>query len=93
MSSPTSSPDPSDSRRRGSGARGRALREAGPYIGLGTTLAATVAAGLGAGYWLDGQLGTQPWFLLAGGTLGVFAALVYFIRLASDLSKRQSRKR
>jgi F0F1-type ATP synthase assembly protein I len=52
-----------------------------------------VAAGLGAGYWLDGQLGTQPWFLLAGGTLGVFAALVYFIRLASDLSKRQSRKR
>jgi F0F1-type ATP synthase assembly protein I len=93
LSSPTSSPDPSDSRRRGAGDRGRALREAAPYIGLGTTLAVTVAVGLGAGYWLDGQLETRPWFTLAGGSLGVFAALVYILRLASDLSKRQSRKR
>ncbi len=50
-------------------------------------------AGVGAGYWLDGQLGTQPWFLLGGGTLGVFASLVYIVRLASELTKRQSRKR
>ena len=50
-------------------------------------------AGLGAGYWLDGRLGTDPWFLLVGGTLGVVAALAYFLRLASDLTKRQGRKR
>lgn len=69
--------------------RGRVLREAGPYLGLGTVLAATVLAGLGAGYWLDGQLDTRPWFLLGGGTLGVFAALVYFFRAVTDLWKRQ----
>jgi F0F1-type ATP synthase assembly protein I len=65
----------------------RALREAGPYIGLGTTLAATVLAGLGVGYWLDEQLGTRPWLLLGGGTLGVLAALVYFFRSVTDLWK------
>ena len=75
------------------GSRGRALREAGPFIGLGTTLAATVLAGLGVGYWLDGQLGTSPWLLLLGGTLGMGAALVHFLRLASNLSKRQGHKR
>ncbi|MCG6927058.1 MAG: AtpZ/AtpI family protein [Acidobacteria bacterium] len=85
---PSSAPsDDPDSRGSRAGDRRRALREAGPYVGLGTTLAATVLAGLGAGYWLDGQLGTRPWFLLAGGTLGVIAALVYFFRTVTDLWK------
>ena len=30
--------------------------------------------GLGAGYWLDGKLGTRPWLFLAGGCVGVLAA-------------------
>lgn len=67
----------------------RALREAGPYLGLGTTLAVTVLAGLGGGYWLDGRLGTRPVFLLVGGTLGVGVALYSFFRAVSDLNKRQ----
>ena len=89
---PSSAPhsDEPDARRGSAADRGRALREAGPYLGLGTTLAATVLAGLGAGYWLDGQLGTPPWFLLAGGTLGVGAALVYFFKAVSKLSKRRT---
>jgi F0F1-type ATP synthase assembly protein I len=49
-----------------------------------------VLAGLGAGYWLDGRLGTEPWFLLVGGTLGVGAALLYFFRAVSSLSKRRA---
>jgi len=52
-----------------------------------------VLAGLGAGYWLDGQLDTRPWFLLGGGTLGVLAALVYFFRAVTDLWKRQKNPR
>ena len=72
---------------------GRALREAGPYLGLGTTLAATVGVGVAVGHWLDGRLGTEPWFLLAGGTVSLGAALTYFFRKASDLSKRQGRNR
>jgi F0F1-type ATP synthase assembly protein I len=54
------------------------------------TLAVTVLAGLGAGYWLDEQLGTRPWLLLIGGTLGVVVALVYFIRTVSELSIRRT---
>ena len=91
-----SSHAPSDGPDRGgksAGERGRALREAGPYLGLGTTLAATVAIGVGLGHWLDGRLGTEPWFLLAGGTLALGAALTYFFRKVSDLSKRQGHKR
>jgi F0F1-type ATP synthase assembly protein I len=84
---PASSSDPPLDRKKSVRDRGRALREAGPYLGLGTTLAGTVLAGLGVGYWLDGRLGTPPWFLLGGGTLGVVAALVYFFRAVTGLLK------
>jgi F0F1-type ATP synthase assembly protein I len=53
-----------------------------------------VLLGVGVGYWLDGQLGTRPWFLLGGGTLGLVAALVYFFRSVTDLWKpRQDNRR
>jgi F0F1-type ATP synthase assembly protein I len=52
----------------------RALKEAGPYLGLGTMLAVSVALGVGAGYWLDRRFGTSPIFLLVGGTLGIALA-------------------
>jgi F0F1-type ATP synthase assembly protein I len=66
----------------GSGSRGfsRALREAAPYLGLGSTLAGSVLLGLGAGYWLDSKLGTRPAFFLAGAVLGMLAAGLHFYR-------------
>lgn len=54
------------------------------------TLAVTVLAGLGAGYWLDARLGTRPWLLLLGASLGVVAALVYFIKTVTGSAKGQS---
>ena len=66
----------------------KGLRDAAPLLGLGTTLAVTVLAGLGGGYWLDGRLGTRPWFLLLGGTLGVGAALYHFLKTVAGLQKR-----
>jgi F0F1-type ATP synthase assembly protein I len=68
----------------------RALREAAPLLGLGTTLAVTVLAGLGGGYWLDGRLGTRPAFLLLGGALGVGAALYHFVTAVAAQDKRQA---
>jgi F0F1-type ATP synthase assembly protein I len=65
------------------------LREAAPFVGLGTTLAATVLAGLGGGYWLDGRLGTRPVFLLLGGVFGVGAALYHFFKGVAGQDKRQ----
>ena len=57
---------------------------------FGTTLAVTVLAGLGGGYWLDGRLGTRPVFLLLGGALGVGAALYHFFKVVAGLDKRQA---
>jgi hypothetical protein len=59
----------------------RALREAGPYLGMGSVMAVTLLLSLGAGYWADGVFGTRPFLFLAGGVLGIAAALYYFLRL------------
>ena len=59
----------------------RALREMGPYLGIGATLAVTVLAGVGVGHWLDGKLGTRPAFVLAGAVVGILAAGYHFYRL------------
>jgi ATP synthase protein I len=61
----------------------RALRETAPYLSLGTTLAATVLLGVGVGHWIDRRWGTQPVFLLVGGTLGVVTALYQFFKTVS----------
>jgi F0F1-type ATP synthase assembly protein I len=52
------------------------------------TLAVTVLAGLGGGYWLDGRLSTQPVFLFLGGTLGLAAGLYHFFKTVAGLQKR-----
>lgn len=66
------------------------MRDAAPLLGLGTTLAVTVLAGLGGGYWLDGRLGTRPVFLLLGGTAGLGVALYQFFRTVAGRDKRQA---
>ncbi len=59
-------------------------------MGLGMTLAVTVLAGLGGGYWLDHRLGTDPVFLLVGAALGVGAALYHFFKVVAELDTRKS---
>ena len=58
----------------------RVAQDAGPYLGMGIGLAVTVLACLGAGYWLDGRLGTEPLFFLVGGVFGMAAAGYHFYR-------------
>lgn len=65
----------------------RVLRESAPYLGVGTALAATVGLSFAFGYWLDGLAGTKPWLSLLFGSLGVLAALVQFVRTASNLNR------
>lgn len=85
------SPDSRDARpgeRPGrSGNWGTALRDVAPYIGIGSTLAITVLLGLGVGYWLDQRLKTDPWLLLAGGVLGIVAAMYQFFKTVAGLRK------
>lgn len=65
----------------------RVLREAGPYLGMGTALAVTVGLAFGFGVWLDGLWGTKPGLALTFGSLGVIVALVHFVRMAATLSR------
>ena len=64
---------------KGSGDWG-GLRTLAPYLGLGLEMAVSILAALGAGYWVDGKLGTRPAFFLAGGTVGIATALYHFLR-------------
>lgn len=57
----------------------RALREAAPYLGLGTSLAVTILLSLAAGYFLDERFGTRPVWFLVGAVFGVAAAGVQFV--------------
>jgi hypothetical protein len=65
----------------------KVIREAAPYLGLGTALATTVWLLFALGFWLDGLLGTAPGLALLFGSLGVVIALVQFVRMASKLDK------
>lgn len=67
----------------------RVLREAAPYLGLGTALATTVGLLIALGFWLDGWLETTPVLALVLGLLGVVLALVQFVRTASTLNQRK----
>lgn len=58
----------------------RVLREAAPYLGLGTSLALTILLGLAVGHLLDGRFGTHPVLFLIGAVFGVAAAGLQFVR-------------
>jgi ATP synthase protein I len=53
----------------------RALREASPLLGIGTSMAASLVLGLLGGRWIDGKLGTGPLFMLLGAGLGVASSM------------------
>ena len=66
----------------------RVLRDAAPYLGIGTALAATVGGFFALGLWLDGMMGTKPALSLLFGSLGVVLALVQFVRMASKVKPK-----
>lgn len=55
--------------------------------GIGWTVALSIAAGAGGGYWLDKRLDTRPWLTIAGVALGAVVAFTAMIRLLAWASK------
>jgi F0F1-type ATP synthase assembly protein I len=58
---------------------------------MGIQLALAVVVFFFAGRWLDGQLGTSPWLMLAGLLVGIAGGMVKFLRAAVALGKEANR--
>ena len=61
-------------------------RRSGIAYAAAVSLFGAVVAGLLVGWLLDRWLGTKPWLLVAGVTLGSIAGFYEFIRATSRLS-------
>jgi ATP synthase protein I len=71
------------------------MSDADPRLGylilfseIGFTLLVTTLLGVLAGYWLDGQVGTLPVFLIIGFLAGAGAGTVMIARLISRFLKQ-----
>ncbi len=68
-------------------------KKIGPYLGLGTQLAATIILMFYFGYWLDKKFNTYPVLILIFSFLGGFAAIYNFIRSVLKLSSKNEQKK
>ncbi len=66
-----------------------ALRGLAPYLTLGIQLALSVVVFFFIGKWLDGRMGTSPWFMLGGLVLGAVGGMIKFITSALNMAKQQ----
>ena len=67
-------------------AYGAGMREAGPYLGLGVQIAASMAVFVGGGLLLDRWLGSEPWGVLGGAALGMLSIVALLVRLVKLMS-------
>ena len=77
-------PDPGK-RNSGFSNYSKSLRSAGPIIGSGIQLAASVVLMFFLGRWADEKFHTAPWLLIAGIIFGVGAGLYSFIKTAMSI--------
>ncbi len=64
-------------------------RTYGPYLGLGTQLAATIILMFFLGRWLDQKLNTFPVLLIVFSLLGGFAGIYNFIKTVLRLNEKK----
>lgn len=68
-------------------------KKIGPYLGLGTQLAATIILMFYLGYWLDKKFNTYPVLILIFSFLGGFAAIYNFIKSVLKLSSKKDHEK
>ena len=64
-------------------------KEIGPYLGLGTQLAATIVLMFFLGRWLDGKFNSSPWLMIVFSSLGGFAGIYNFIKTVLQLNEKK----
>lgn len=62
----------------------------GRYAGLGFQFTGVLLAFGALGWWLDGLLGTRPWFLIVGVFLGAACAFLALLRAVPAARRRPS---
>ena len=66
---------------------GRGLAYAALFSEIGLSLLVTTLAGVGAGYWVDTQLGSLPVFVIVGFFVGAGSGTVLIYRLVTRFLK------
>lgn len=66
----------------------KSYREAGPYLGLGFQLAATIVLMFFLGRWLDEYFGLEPILTIIFSFLGGFAGIYNMIKTTLNLNKK-----
>lgn len=56
------------------------LKTIGQLSTIGLAFVFALMMGFGAGFWLDGRLGTKPWLSLVGFAVGLAAGVLNVIR-------------
>lgn len=64
-------------------------KEIGPYLGLGTQLAATIVLMFFLGRWVDEKLSLEPIFTIVFSFLGGFAGIYHVIKSTINLNKKK----
>jgi F0F1-type ATP synthase assembly protein I len=54
------------------------------YLGVGLTWVASTVFFLYVGSWVDGRLGSKPWFTVIGAFVGAVAGFYYLMRRLSE---------
>lgn len=67
-------------------------KEVGPYLGLGTQLAATIVFMFFLGKWLDDEFNLFPILTIALSFLGGFAGIYNFIRTVLQINEKRKKK-
>jgi len=62
----------------------------GPYLGLGTQLAAVVILMFFLGRWIDQKLSTTPLFIISFSLLGSAAGIYNFIKSVLNLNEKKN---
>jgi ATP synthase protein I len=67
-------------------------RDVGPYLGLGTQLAATMVLMFFLGRWLDEKFDLTPILTISFAFFGGFAGVYNFIRSVLNLNKKNNER-
>ncbi len=70
----------------------KTYRDVGPYLGLGTQLAATMVLMYFLGDWLDKKFDLTPTFTIGFSLFGGFAGIYNFIKTVLNLNKKNNEK-